>query len=319
MCRNESSSIKRTGVGGGLFVLTFLLPSGTLVAWNVPGHMVTAAIAYKELKAADPEALAKVIALLHDHPDFDEHWKNLVEDPDISAEEHDARLFMLAARWPDDVRETSQHRETWHYINLPYKPAAPIEPSPPSGGPANNIVAAFRRNVTILESDQNPGKRAKALSWIFHLIGDIHQPLHAAALVTEQFPEGDRGGTLFQVREWPTSSSIKLHYFWDDLVFNSTRFNKVREEADRLVSKAEHQRSALPELSEDSFAAWTKESFRLAVSEAYRNGTVKGTATDDEEEGEILPEDYRPKTTPVAQRRAVLAGYRLADLLKKTF
>jgi len=32
------------------------------------------------------------------------------------------------------------------------------------------------------------------LTWLFHLIGDIHQPLHSTALFsTKLFPEGDRG------------------------------------------------------------------------------------------------------------------------------
>lgn len=40
-------------------------------AWNRAGHMVSGAIAYTELSQTDPQALARVIQILRQHPDID--------------------------------------------------------------------------------------------------------------------------------------------------------------------------------------------------------------------------------------------------------
>ena len=37
-------------------------------------------------------------------------------------------------------------------------------------------------------------EKAIYLTWLMHLVGDIHQPLHCAAVFSEQFPNGDKGG-----------------------------------------------------------------------------------------------------------------------------
>jgi hypothetical protein len=48
---------------------------------------------------------------------------------------------------------------------------------------------------------------------LVHIIGDIHQPLHAAQLVDSQFTDGDQGGNLFQI--YYQGNLMKLHGFWD--------------------------------------------------------------------------------------------------------
>jgi S1/P1 Nuclease len=131
-------------------------------------------------------------------------------------------------------------------------------------------------------------------------------------------PEGDRGGTRFYIRVRPDRSTISLHQFWDDLVLGSQRFQTVRNTATRLRLQPEHQRNALPELNELQFNQWAMaESFPLAKEVAYRNGTLQGSR--DRTNGTVLPPDYPVTTKPTANRRIILAGYRLADLLQKTF
>ena len=45
-------------------------------------------------------------------------------------------------------------------------------------------------------------------------------------------------------------------------------------------------------------------------------GAIRGSA---ESGGELLPRDYTLVVRPLAERRMILAGYRLADILKETF
>jgi len=49
-------------------------------------------------------------------------------------------------------------------------------------------------NETTVRNGTDPGRKAIALAWLFHLVGDIHQPLHTAQLFTVDYPKGDRGG-----------------------------------------------------------------------------------------------------------------------------
>jgi hypothetical protein len=155
-----------------------------------------------------------------------------------------------------------------------------------------------------------------ALCWIFHLIGDVHQPLHTVALFTTQFPppEGDRGGTRFYIRAREGAHTISLHTFWDDLILGSERFQSVRNTATALRLQPDHARAQLPELTETQFEQWARqESFRLAKDQTYRNGQLRGRS--DQQNGEVFPADYIATVKPLAERRIVLAGYRLADVL----
>lgn len=36
--------------------------------------------------------------------------------------------------------------------------------------------------------------KARQLRFLIHMVGDIHQPLHAATLYSNEFPRGDLGG-----------------------------------------------------------------------------------------------------------------------------
>jgi S1/P1 Nuclease len=98
-------------------------------------------------------------------------------------------MFLLptqAARWADDIRsnDKQQHRALWHYINWPFKPEGqPASVQIREAEPVN-ILTALVENQKIVRNDTDPERRAIALAWLFHLVGDIHHPLHTAQLFT---------------------------------------------------------------------------------------------------------------------------------------
>jgi S1/P1 Nuclease len=47
-------------------------------------------------------------------------------------------------------------------------------------------------NQRIVANENDPEHKAIALAWPFHLVGDIHQPLHTAQLFTVDYLKGDR-------------------------------------------------------------------------------------------------------------------------------
>ena len=70
------------------------------------------------------------------------------------------------------------------------------------------------------------------------------------------------------------------------------------------------------------FKSWANESFALGVAKAYTKNVVgmpKGDNEDcsDVQSVPVLPAGYIPTAEPAADRRMILSGYRLADLLTR--
>ncbi|GAA4461502.1 S1/P1 nuclease [Nibrella saemangeumensis] len=294
----------------GLLVLCLPIQS---YGWNRAGHMVTGSVAYRQLKASSRKDLVQVLSILRQHPEYQSRWAPRLNDRNLSEDERDEYLFMLAARWPDDIRSINRyHHSTWHYINYYYAPEQGIARTDtilPSG---ETILQAYDQNLSVLSGHAPDSTKAIALCWIFHLVGDIHMPLHTVAMVTSQYPKGDQGGNLVRIKVKPDGQTIGLHGFWDDLVQHSDDFRSASQTAIKIshaVSKRDRRRSRRGQMGD-----WAKDSFRLAVEKAYRNGTIRGST--DPNNGTLLPADYITTTEPVAERQAALAGLRLAKVLK---
>ncbi len=296
-----------------LFAL-LLLPAPAL-AWSKPGHMVTGALAYQLLSASDPAAAAKAVELLKQTPQYAKDWQPTHDK--LAAAERGEYLFMMAARWADDIRGDARFdRPTWHYLGLAYKPPGQpdwlTEPLPA----AVNAVTAFEQNRQRVRTAPDADEKAVALCWLFHLTGDIHQPLHAGGLVTRDWPNGDRGGNSAKVRANAGGTPFNLHYYWDGLITNTDDARQCRNLATALRLRPEFARDKLPELATTaSFDDWArKESWPLAREVVYRGGTLPVGTSD--ATAPVLPADYAAQAKAVAERRAVVASYRLAEVVK---
>lgn len=304
-----------------LGIFSPLLAPSSARAWNKAGHMVTGAIAYQVLKQDhDDKTIACTVALLHKHPEF-AGWEKLM--PKLPPQDRDLFLFMQAARWPDDARANPEfypedaHFDKLHYINLPYKPKDQpdsVKTAPPDD---LNIFRGYADKLGILQGKGNAADRAVALCWVAHLVGDVHQPLHTTSLFTKQFRTGDRGGTIFYIRAKDSKSPISLHKYWDDLLLSSENVQNVKNLAIELRKRREFAKEKLTELSAADFHDWAvKESLPIAKETVYRNGKLEGSAQ--QTQAPALPADYAQTVQPIAERRAVLAGYRLAAVLRKS-
>ena len=95
-------------------------------------------------------------------------------------------------------------------------------------------------------------------------------------------------------------------------------------EAAALQDRQEFQCGRLTELANTDFESWAKESFEIATKIAYRNGgqigITKGGNKDcrDLQTAPVLPVGYVVSASRIADRRIILAGYRLADLLTRS-
>jgi hypothetical protein len=277
--------------------------------------MVTAAIAYEDLAATDPQVLERVAALLEAHPD---RGPFEVAEDRSAGRERLLRLMMECARWPDDARGTPFDHPTWHTQLRPIIDAADPPPTSPSTETVMDGLEAFALNARVMANPEAPAAdRAVALCWVMHLTGDVHQPLHAAQLFSAAFPSGDRAGSLQHVRDPWSSEIVTLHWFWDDSVHRSGEFHSVLNRASDL--SARHPRPSLLGSRTSSgldYEAWAEESHALARALTYRDGAVGGTTPGT---ARALEPEYTEAVVAAAERRVATAGYRIADLLREAF
>jgi hypothetical protein len=107
---------------------------------------------------------------------------------------------------------------------------------------------------------------------------------------------------------------MDLHRFWDGVIISSSNLTRLRNEATALRNRQEFQRSQLNELASTDFESWAKESFEIATKFAYRNGGKIGSPR---AAAPVLPAGYVVNASWIADRRMILAGYRLPDLLTR--
>src|SRR6266576_4681797 len=137
-----------------------------VAAWNAPTHMVTGAIAYRILENESPRTVSVIKTLLEKHPWYADRWRdNLDKLPESQRGE---MLFMLAARWADDIRMQGklQREARWHYINFPFKPAGEPEDIKPLPPDPDNILSALAENRRIVKSPATTNQQAIALAWL---------------------------------------------------------------------------------------------------------------------------------------------------------
>jgi S1/P1 Nuclease len=103
----------------------------------------------------------------------------------------------------------------------------------------------------------------------------------------------------------------------------AARPTRLRNTATALRNRQEFQRSQLTELASTDFDSWVKESYEIATKIAYRNGGRIGIPRRGAKDcavvaaAPVLPGGYVVSASRIADRRMILAGYRLTDLLNR--
>jgi hypothetical protein len=323
-------------ITAALVMLAVRGPSAT--AFDAKGHKIVAAIAWQKMST---ERRAQAVAILREHPRFDEDFQQaMIEEGDHGASfDEDQWIFCQAAIWPDIARglpseeRDKYHRPRWHYINLPIFWDADQAQAFAGRVPANvsfdyptdlsadgyNGVQAIKHSLGVIGSFESPREeQAVHYCWLLHSIADLHQPLHSAALFSVVlFPRGDKGGNEIQVRDGASGPSKNLHSYWDGLVGTSNDFDSVVDQASQAIREFSPDFNAtFVGLPHD---AWSTECLQVALAAAYApllRTLAAAEVAGDEPSSITLNRDYRRTSQTVARRQAVMAGSRLAGVLE---
>lgn len=156
------------------------------------------------------------------------------------------------------------------------------------------------------------------LSYLTHVVGDLHNPVHCCELFTKLYPNGDEGGNLFLINDPENKSIDNLHKVWDsilDMVYvtksrplNKSDQNSILGYAEMFMN--ENPIESLDELTKNTTVeSWIKEGWTLCKTNVYK----------DLVHGQDIPQSYLATNYPIAKRRIVLAGIRLSKFLENSY
>ena len=285
-------------VGAGVAMLC--LGSRPASAWGDEGHEVIGLIAERYLQPAVHE---RVLELLR-------------QDDTGLVPRDIAHEATWADKYRDSDRDTSRRRylatRDWHFVDLEIQGMdvnracygrRPLGAGvPASAGPAEAcIIDKIDQFYAELENPATaPDERRLALQFLLHLVGDLHQPLHAS-------DDHDQGGN----RKLASGSGMapnNLHHDWD------TEFVARLGASDTEIARALIARISDAERARWSSGTpldWTMETYTVSKTHAY--GLLPAPSGSSYQ----LSQAYVDDATRVTAEQLSKAGVRLAALLNR--
>jgi S1/P1 Nuclease len=174
-------------------------------AWGCDGHRAVVFIAERLLSSATLASVKAALAAAPIDPALGRFCDPVPDDP-----------IADSATWADDYRDIDVATFGWHFINVPRGvtlTAANEHRYCPAG---DCVVEAITAQFRALTTSTDAATTGKALRFLLHFVGDLHQPLHATT-------NGDRGGNCVPVTYYDRAPqqnangdfSPNLHAVWD--------------------------------------------------------------------------------------------------------
>ncbi|HZU28075.1 MAG TPA: S1/P1 nuclease [Bryobacteraceae bacterium] len=318
-----------------------------LWAWGNTGHEAVAYIAWQQMNPQTRTRaiqILKLIPTLHS-PDNTKSVPGYAEfvselPPGLSQDEQDLYVFMRAATWPDTIKhqwlrdsdtppansgpsdaiigytDNASHGY-WHFIDV----GLASDNSQPADTPVPNAVKQILVLRTAIASTDGSDDVLKSyeLVWLEHLVGDVHQPLHAAARFYAN--QSDAGGNAVKIQlsaamkkqfmgTLGKSAPAELHAFWDSLPGEG----QPAAALPFAVAFAKALPPAQEGVDDTDPNDWAAESLALAKKDAYRKPIGKGPTPANGCCYKITQAYYNTAMKD-AKSRIPLAGARLAKLL----
>lgn len=235
-----------------------------LLAWGEEGHRIVAEIARRHM---DPEVLKEVELGL------------------------DGMSLEEASTWMDDVRREKRyyHMVTWHYVNLEKGEKYH------KNNKEENAINSMRDVVKKLNNREKytKGEIAVFIRVLFHLVGDLHQPMHTGY-------GSDRGGNNIHVTF--DGKATNLHGVWDYNIIKSAGITA----GDCMALKESLSSADLKSMKKLNVFEWFKESRKhLDFAYSFKDG--------------VIDQKYTEQAAGVIKLQLLRAGVRLAAILTRLY
>jgi hypothetical protein len=253
----------RKGLTIALTTLLLISMNTRSFAWGKKGHEMVAEIAFHYLD----DSIAKKVKYYLGNMSIEE-----------------------AATWMDDERSNSyfNYMRTWHYVdfekNEQFKPTA-----------ERNALTVLNSAILDLNNYKTKSKSEikRDLELIFHLVGDIHQPMHTGY-------GSDKGGNMVDVSS--AHFAANLHSSWDTEIIDAQGI-KVD---DCIALMSNYDSTMVADIKKVNVLKWMYQSrSNLDFAYGFKNN--------------FLDQNYVDNASTIIKKQLLLAGLRLASVLTEAF
>lgn len=244
------------------FLMTLFISPSKSFAWGNKGHALVAEVAFNYM---DKNTKKEVLKYL------------------------DGMTIEDAANWMDNVKGDHSYdfMRAYHYVNFD-KGANVVETN------GDNII--YQLNTTIKELQNKESLTNEQINTkikiLFHLIGDLHQPLHVGY-------GADKGGNQMQVTF--NGKGTNLHSLWDSGIIESKGIT-----LQDCLNSNKFCFFKLRKVKKINVIKWSIESRNL-LGQIYNTG------------GNKINEEYVDSSVPLIENQILKAGIRLAGVLNDVF
>lgn len=252
----------------------FLLSCAPASAWGPTGHRVVAEIASFHLTPKARQAIQSIIG---------------------------RETLAMISNWPDFIKSDTtgayDHTSTWHYVDFPGHISRAEFGRLMKAAKGQHL---YGQTLAMIRELKNPAttaaKKRFALSFLVHLIGDMHMPLHVGR-------DEDMGGNKISVSwfEQPTN----LHRVWDEhlIDFQQYSYTEYADVLNRVVTKTQ-----LKSLQNGEIMDWM-----------YESHVLSDKIYDYTKEGDKLSYRYNYVFAEDLNKQLLKGGLRLARVLNELF
>ncbi len=235
-----------------------------LYAWGKKGHALVAEIGYTLL---DSNTKLQVVKYL------------------------DGMSLSEAGNWMDNMRSDPRYEymKQWHYVNI--EKGNQYEETK-----EDNIINALNAAIGKLKNRQSLSDEEvkKNLLVVFHLVGDLHQPLHVGY-------GSDKGGNAIQVKYLDNSSN--LHRVWDTDIIEGEKITIN----DCLLLYKNFDSAEIAQLKAINVERWIREP-RSLLQNVYAI-----------QDNNVIDQAYVDKNKKIIEQQLLIAGLRLSAVLEYVF
>jgi hypothetical protein len=242
-----------------------------LISWGPTGHKAIAKIAENHLTPAAQQAVKHILGT-----------ETLVD----------------VANYADEIRSDPEFKYTgaYHYVNVPPGLTFAQFASEVHNQKANNVYKmVLRCEMDLKDPGAGYYKKALALKFLVHLVGDLHQPMHVSN-------GEDKGGNAISITF--NGEQGNLHGLWDGGLIDRQGLNyKQMAETYDTATPVE-----IKKWQSDDLMMWLWESYQVSTI-LYREAAQNPN----------FGEEYYKSHLPTLEKRIEKAGIRLAGILNAIF
>lgn len=247
------------------FLFVLFLSASEVFGWGATGHRAVGWVAEQHLNAKAKKKL-----------------KELLRGESIA----------MACTWMDDIKSDStyDYMSDWHWVTIESGQTYDQSTKNPKG----DVIMTLERVIMELKSKKlDRKKEIEALKILFHLVGDIHQPLHVGCC-------DDQGGNKVKVKWFRDDSN--LHRVWDSDMIDDSKLSYT----ELARSLGAPDKETVKKWQQASVRDWATESMTLR-KQVYAVGNGS------------LGYKYSYKNLPTAKERMLQAGVRMAGILNQIY